>query len=600
MKFGIKTVVLLFGVVAVSVLLTGAHRAAAADAPAPSPLQGYDSQHLRWLQHNHPSLYRQLQELPWVVDGLSQLEQDTIDWLLYVGVKDISILEALLPMPFLSTHDTTDVLALQSISWLAYKGTLAPLKEHAAFLDGISEDETILVAAAGTVYRDTYEVSHMLNPGYASIEAATSATGVQLSIIRTGSQPQNWTAGALADAVELAERTMLLDLPIDHVVLVLNEKALSSTAAGTNYGFAISYSPDYEQSQDTFEGRAFQLGLVHEVAHYYWIGNAGWIDEGLANTIEYLHGIDIGLSQGQLKTQREDCEAHDLQMLSTWSRPLSSVQAHCNYYLGTLLFQELRESVDGAEFSERLRALYNLSLVEQESDRPPGIAAVRQVFIDQANIVEKHWSGALNAPENRPFDEGVSRISHDLVQWGRYPTYDEETQEVSFGGTLLGDAILSSQTIRQARQGGYSNFTLSIADVHDVLGSILPPLDHGNWTLDPEDAVASGYQLDEGVFTVRFPFPTALSSPSDYVVIVWGFRDERRTPSIGDNIDVLGYARIRVASDVTTGSAVGDQYDANHNGVIDKAEVIAAFRDYVDGQITKAQIIETFRLYVAG
>ena len=39
--------------------------------------------------------------------------------------------------------------------------------------------------------------------------------------------------------------------------------------------------------QDTFEGRVLQQGLAHEVAHYYWRGNEDWIDEGLANTIEY-------------------------------------------------------------------------------------------------------------------------------------------------------------------------------------------------------------------------------------------------------------------------------------------------------------------------
>ena len=102
---------------------------------------------------------------------------------------------------------------------------------------------------------------------------------------------------------------------------------------------------------------------------------------------------------------------------------------------------------------------------------------------------------------------------------------------------------------------------------------------------------------------MTFPFPkdAVQSSPKDYVVIVWGFRDERRTPSIMRITSTRsGYARIRMAGDVTTGSDVGDQYDANHNGVIDKAEVIAAFRDYVSGQINKAQIIEIFRLYVTG
>ena len=540
--------------------------------------------------------------LPWVQDAVSEVEYDALDWLSNLGVRDIPNLAAITAMPFLQTPDTTDVLALRSMHNLAHKEVLVPLIEHAAFLDGISESETTLVAAAGTVYRDPQEVGRMLDPGYATIESSTSETGVQLSIIRTGSQAQVWTAGALSDAVEFAEQTMLLDLPVDHVVLVLSEKAPISSFAGTNYGFAISYLPDYEQGQETPRGRQLQLGLTHEVAHYYWGRNADWIDEGLANTVSYMHGIDIGLSPGQLKTPRKNCEAHDLQMLTEKPPALDAPQFYCNYYLGTLLFQELRESIDDAEFSKRLRDLYNLSLTKQAAAQTPGIASVRQVFIDQTAIVEKHWSGALNAPENRPFDEGVSRISHDLVQWDRYPTYDEDGQEVSFSGTLLEDAILSSETIQQAREGGYSNFILSLADDQGYLGSILPPLDDNRiWILeDPGDTVATVYQLAERVFTVTFPFPTALSSPSDYVVIVFGFRDERRTPSIGNNIDVLGYALIRLA--VSTGSALGDRYDANNSGVIDKAEVIAAINDYLDGEgaeaISKSDVIEIINLYL--
>ena len=55
----------------------------------------------------------------------------------------------------------------------------------------------------------------------------TGAPGLQISIIRTGSQSQPWTADAVADAVDYAEQVMLLDLPVDHVILVLNDKAVS-------------------------------------------------------------------------------------------------------------------------------------------------------------------------------------------------------------------------------------------------------------------------------------------------------------------------------------------------------------------------------------
>ena len=141
---------------------------------------------------------------------------------------------------------------------LAHEEALGPLIEHASFLDGITDNETTLIAAVGTLYRDTDELSRMLDPGYASIETTTSAPGLQISIIRSGSQPQPWTADAVTDAVDYAEQVMLLDLPVDHVILVLNDKAVPSTFAGANYGFAISYLPEYELPQDTFEGQEFQ------------------------------------------------------------------------------------------------------------------------------------------------------------------------------------------------------------------------------------------------------------------------------------------------------------------------------------------------------
>ena len=112
-----------------------------------------------------------------------------------------------------------------------------------------------------------------------------------------------------------------------------------------------------------------------------------------------MHGIANGLSSGQMKAKRKDCEAHDLEMLSQWDPPVGSPEYGCNYYLGERLFLELREGLDAAEFSEKLRELYQLTLEEKESGGPPGIAAVRQVFADQAGIIDKHWSGKLNAPE---------------------------------------------------------------------------------------------------------------------------------------------------------------------------------------------------------
>ena len=493
--------------------------------------------------------------LPWVQDAISDVERDALDHLKGIGYYDPAVVAAIIPMPFLQVLDRTDTLALRSIRRLASDGALAALVEHPVFQDGISEDETPLVAAVGTMSEHPGEVSRMLDPGYASIESFSITTPLSpivfVSIVGVGDAADSHAADAIADAGPFVARAMLLPLPVEHLILVLYDSAVTGGAAGTNYGFAFSYLPEYDQPPDTYKGRQFLRGIVHEVAHYYWSGHGGWIDEGLANTIEHMHGISSGLSPGQLRTRRKDCEAHDLEMLSTWDPPTNDSRYECNYYLGERLFLELREGMADAEFSERLRELYQLTLGGQGERRNLGIAEVRQVFAGQAAIVDKHWSGALNAPENRPFDEGVDRTSHDLIQWDQHPTsagHPEVT--VTFKGTLLNDAVLSKETNAEASQReGYSNFTLYPANDSIHSGSILPLLNDGwTWTLDdPGDTVAAVYELHDRAFTVTFPFPPALrGSPSGYVVVVRGFPNETRTPTIRDTIDVLGYARIRV------------------------------------------------------
>ena len=63
---------------------------------------------------------------------------------------------------------------------------------------------------------------------------------------------------------------------------------------------------------------------------------------------------------------------------------------------------------------------------------------------------------------------------------------------------------------------------------------------------DPGDTNALEFQLEDRTFTVKFRFPQKLGDPSGYLVDVWGFQDESRTPVIWDARDRLGYARIRV------------------------------------------------------
>ena len=98
--------------------------------------------------------------------------------------------------------------------------------------------------------------------------------------------------------------------------------------------------------------------------------------------------------------------------------------------------------------------------------------------------------------------------------------------------------------------GGMQNFTLFSVDEFKHLGNILSPRTGGAvWGLSNSGSVVANtyriYQAD-GTFHVEFSFPTVLGNPSDYAITVWGFQDASQTPTISENADTLGYARIRI------------------------------------------------------
>ena len=481
----------------------------------PRPLARYGTQDTRWLQRTYPTLYRQMEELDWVKDGLSEVEHEVIDQLLYVGRSNIASVRIVLGMPF---------------------------------LESVEPDDVILIAAAGTM-RDAEEIRKLSIPGYAYIKTESGGTelspSLKISVVRFGTPGQSWTFDYARDAVEFSERIMQLPLPVDHVILVMNEAAVTENYAGTNYGFAISGLPGFEEGWRKYDKYRFSSLILHEVAHYFWRSGADWIDEGVADTFEYIYGIENGISPGLLAPYRGLCEMHNLQMLNRATPDQQESQFLCNYFLGQSLFVDLLDDLGVDEFSRGLRDLYRLSLFNRSDE---GIETVREAFPNSADIVRMHWSGKMNAPENRPFDEGVEWRSHDLIQWTQYPTYDGDS--VTFRGTLLGDAVLSNETFKAAQSGQWQNFRLQRVGTGAYIGTILPQRDGDrDWLLDDiGDTIAQEYQLDKGSFSVTFSFAFGhqFGDASDYFISVWGFHDETRKPFTQQATDLLGYARIRV------------------------------------------------------
>ena len=475
-------------------------------------------------------------------DGVSVWEAKSIYWLARLAHDNQPAASQILDMPFLNTHEPEDAVTLMALWHSGRYGDLAHFLAQPVFQGGIKDADSPMVAFGALLItngEDPKTLERVLVPGYADVETLSRGTELsphmKVSIIRTGTKGQRWVADAILDIVELAESLMGLPLPVGHVVMMVsNENPCDCT-----WGFAFDARLEWEQGKETPEGDRLQGHIAHELFHNYIQRAEWWLYDGTAEAFKYIYGAHHGVDPQAYKATRGGCEAHDLQMLTDQALSPGEPGFGCVYYLGGELFRELFNNLGFEEYGARLNELRRISSGGQWL----GIDQVRQVFHNQSDIVEKHWSGKFNAPENLPWDIGMADSSHNLIQWDQYPTYDGEF--VTFSGALLGNAVLSSGTIAEANNDGYGNFHIYSVNGSKFTGNISPP-GQNRPRRDPGDTNALEYRLEGRTFNVRFRFPQKLGDPSGYIVDVWGFQDESRTPVIWDARDRLGYARIRV------------------------------------------------------
>ena len=382
-----------------------------------------------WMNQKHGDTYEAVENLPWVKDGLSDQEIEVVEDFFYIAVENHANLQTLMKlnwlqdtisndeaqaisqiqyldneaarrvinMPFLKSIVTTDVLALRGLNYQEQIGSLNTILNHPDLADGITDDDTTLVTAA-TASNNIQQINLILKPGGATIKYARGSTQrtprLSISIVRAGNRKAPDTSDIIKEAVEYVENTMNLPLPTNHVILLLDDTGVTPGYAGTNYGQAIAYLRKGEDGTD-WDNAAFRAGMVHEVAHYFWRGSETWIDEGVADTIEHNYVRDMRLPNEMLISQRDECSLNTLQELSAIGPKPGDPHHKCSYYLGQRLFLELQNLEGKQEFTNRLIALYNMSHSIQENDEEAGLAEVQAVFLNQPDIIAKHWTGKV-------------------------------------------------------------------------------------------------------------------------------------------------------------------------------------------------------------
>ena len=292
------------------------------------------AQDLFYMAANDHETLKSVLALQWIEDGITTAEAKSVRHLMYLSGRDKDTSRKIAAMQFMESVAEEDALLIAGLHGRWHRGTLASFMRHPTVADGIADEEVIRAVAATTIDHVGH-LNRILNPGSATVETIQTSsprtTNLTISVVRAGNRRATDTSLIVEEAVEYVENFMDMPLPTNHVILLLDDTGVTEGFAGTNYGQAIAYVRRGEDGGD-WERAGFRKGMVHEVAHYFWQGAENWIDEGVANTIEHSYGTEAGLPAQMMTTERRECTVTTLQALSNLAPEQQSGQFQCNYY----------------------------------------------------------------------------------------------------------------------------------------------------------------------------------------------------------------------------------------------------------------------------
>ena len=352
-------------------------------------VDGVEAEALDWINNmKSAEVASSVVSLVWFADGINEVEVKAIVELSYLANGDAGAALRIVDMPFLETIEPPDISAVMSLSRLA---TFAPeafvvVMSHASIRGGISNDLAPVVATLyGVAKSNPGLLDILLDESKVSLEQRTItlplAGKVVLSIIRTGPGAAP-SMDLLEHSVRGVEEFMGLPLPTNYVGL-LYEDAVYGSNAGANFGTHIAILPNYDVADGSYEAEFAGSVIAHEVAHYYWGDNQGWVDEGAANFMASF--IDGSRTGRPVAVSNPPCDhAGSLAGLESLGISVGDVEYLCNYSLGERLFVDLYRTLGHERFQQGFRNLYVASEIKDEDEdvrsTSVGIEHIREAF----------------------------------------------------------------------------------------------------------------------------------------------------------------------------------------------------------------------------
>ena len=437
-------------------------------------------------QRNRPAA-RAIRTLPWVSDGIDDSEQESAESLVYlaatqdklfddlsekpwIDVSDISrgaptivalsylaeedpeAAERLINMPFLDILGPADPLAVESLSYLAFRDlpVFRRVMRHPAVLDGIDDAEARVVALLdGVAQFDSALVGVLLDPSRTHTEQKTvnlPLSGPVTLAITRASPGAARSMDLLEEAVRTTEKIIDRPFPAEYVALLF-ENAVPGHFDGTHNGLNLTIIPDYDVDDGSYEAATAGRVIAHEVAHYYWRHSEPWLDEGAAEfTAAMVEHIRAGTP---LEPVNYPCPSSaTISQLERQGLQEYDAGYACNYALGERLFLDLDLSPGRSPFLEGFRRLYDMvsAVGISQGSQLAGIDELRQAFAGtvEASAINRWYTGqgigSSYEPDNRPVVAELPEVNGWINR--AYISMEEEGEPVrSFTAAEAGDWV---------------------------------------------------------------------------------------------------------------------------------------------------------------
>ena len=438
---------------------------------------------LRWLNNfRSAEVVSAVVSMGWVEDGIGAPELEAIEEFSYLAYDNPKAALQIIDMPFVQAIEPSDVSAIDSLEDLAESDSnvFEAVMSHPAIRGGITDALSPIVATLGGVAQTNPAlIDVLLDTSTVLVERRTVtlplAGPIDLAIIRT-------TPGA-ARAMDLLEQSVrgveeYLGVPLPtRFVAVLYENAVSGSFAGTNFGTHIAILPKFDVDDNSHEAEAAISVIAHEVAHYYWSGNADWVDEGASDLMASVVGR--AMDGRPVGVMNDPCPyAGSISELEHEEFADDDTAFGCNYSLGERIFVDLRRTLGEETFQEGFRNLYLASEIEDDTDNrrgtSVGIQHLTQAFRSddglESAVIARWYYGTepheLSGLDSNPVDPRLPSISGRIDS--AYVAVGQEGAAVSvFSARETSDRVYFTLKYSYNVSGGPQEVELEIVEYYE-------------------------------------------------------------------------------------------------------------------------------------